>query len=75
MELKAEESESTRVGQNSTQNPHPLHRSMVINTEPFAIPCKNLHADDHDAPVGNPAFGREGEVSKAVVEAAREKFA
>ena len=37
LELNAEESESTLVGQNSTQNPHPLHRSTVIDTEPLAM--------------------------------------
>src|SRR3982751_683160 len=35
-ELNAGESASTLVGQNSTQNPHPLHRSTMIATEPFA---------------------------------------
>src|ERR1017187_2378893 len=37
LELNAEESESTRVGQNSTQKPQPLQRSIVMNTEPLAI--------------------------------------
>src|ERR1017187_8584372 len=54
VELKAEESARTWVGQNSTQNPHPLQRSTVIATWPLAAmgPCwssrsKNLHAVGH----------------------------
>ena len=35
-ELKAEESERTLVGQNSTQNPHALQRSTTIETRPLA---------------------------------------
>src|ERR1039457_5644702 len=37
VELKAEESARTWVGQNSTQNPHPLQRSTVIATWPLAM--------------------------------------
>jgi hypothetical protein len=36
MELKAEESASTRVGQNSTQKPQALQRSTTIDTRPLA---------------------------------------
>src|ERR1035441_10582795 len=36
VELKAEESQRTWVGQNSTQNPQPLHRSTVMATKPLA---------------------------------------
>src|SRR5579864_7389958 len=36
LELKAEESASTCVGQNSTQNPHALHRSTTSETRPLA---------------------------------------
>jgi hypothetical protein len=35
--LKAGESASTFVGQNSTQNAQPLQRSTLIATRPFAI--------------------------------------
>src|SRR3974390_1566660 len=35
-ELKAEESASTCVGQNSTQKPQALQRSTTIETRPFA---------------------------------------
>src|SRR5579862_7490150 len=35
-ELKAEESASTLVGQNSTQKPQALQRSTTIETRPFA---------------------------------------
>src|SRR6266498_1948374 len=38
LELNADESERTLVGQNSTQNPQPLHRSTVIDTKPLAMP-------------------------------------
>jgi hypothetical protein len=34
--LKAEESASTLVGQNSTQKPQALQRSTTIETRPFA---------------------------------------
>src|ERR1700747_2152859 len=36
LELKAEESASTLVGQNSTQKPQALQRSTMIETRPFA---------------------------------------
>jgi hypothetical protein len=36
VELKAEERARTWVGQNSTQNPHPLQRSTVMATKPLA---------------------------------------
>src|ERR1700739_4600804 len=36
LELKAEESASTFVGQNSTQKPHALQRSTTMETRPFA---------------------------------------
>jgi len=39
LELNAEESASTLVGQNSTQKPHALQRSTMMVTRPFA----NLH--------------------------------
>ena len=35
LELKAEDKARTFVGQNSTQNPQPLQRSTIIETEPF----------------------------------------
>jgi hypothetical protein len=35
-ELKAEESDNTCVGQNSTQKPQALQRSTTIETRPFA---------------------------------------
>jgi hypothetical protein len=35
--LNADESSRTSVGQNSTQNPQPLHRSTVMVTKPLAI--------------------------------------
>jgi hypothetical protein len=38
LELNAEDKARTLVGQNSTQNPQPLQRSTVIETEPFAMP-------------------------------------
>src|ERR1019366_9888899 len=53
VELKAEESARTWVGQNSTQNPHPLQRSTVIATWPLAMGpswsshVKRLHAVGH----------------------------
>jgi hypothetical protein len=37
LELKAEESASTLVGQNSTQNPQALQRSTTMETRPFAM--------------------------------------
>ena len=37
LELNAELSARTLVGQNSTQNPQALHRSTTIDTEPRAI--------------------------------------
>jgi hypothetical protein len=36
LELKAEESANTCVGQNSTQKPQALQRSTTIETRPFA---------------------------------------
>src|SRR4029077_7463654 len=36
LELKAEESASTLVGQNSTQKPQALQRSTTMETRPFA---------------------------------------
>ena len=36
LELKAEESASTCVGQNSTQKPQALQRSTTMETRPFA---------------------------------------
>jgi hypothetical protein len=39
--LKAEESASTCVGQNSTQKPHALHRSTTIETRPLATRAPN----------------------------------
>jgi hypothetical protein len=40
--LKAEESASTLVGQNSTQNPHALQRSTTMETRPFAMETPGL---------------------------------
>jgi hypothetical protein len=37
LELKAEDSASTFVGQNSTQNPQALQRSTTMETRPFAM--------------------------------------
>jgi len=36
LELNAEESASTLVGQNSTQKPQALQRSTTMDTRPFA---------------------------------------
>jgi len=36
LELNAEESAKTWVGQNSTQNPHPLQRSTEMEMKPLA---------------------------------------
>ena len=44
LELNAEESSSTFVGQNSTQKPHALHRSMTIETRPFGNQTPNPRA-------------------------------
>ena len=40
--MNADDSASTCVGQNSTQNPQPLHRSTVIATAPLAIGTLHL---------------------------------
>jgi hypothetical protein len=42
LELKAEESASTCVGQNSTQKPQALQRSTTIETLPFATRSPQL---------------------------------
>src|SRR5512146_1764991 len=47
LELYAELSARTLVGQNSTQNPQALHRSTTIDTEPRAI----------ESPFGRSALG------------------
>jgi hypothetical protein len=47
LELNAEESARTFVGQNSTQNPQALHRSTTMETTPLAIPTSFLAAGEH----------------------------
>src|SRR5580704_8393568 len=42
--LKAEESASTCVGQNSTQKPQALQRSATICTDPLAIAALSMNA-------------------------------
>jgi hypothetical protein len=49
LELKAEESARTFVGQNSTQNPHALQRSTTMETRPLAT--KNPHNGVSRTPV------------------------
>ncbi|SPF31584.1 hypothetical protein SBA1_100040 [Candidatus Sulfotelmatobacter kueseliae] len=47
MELKADESASTCVGQNSTQKPQALQRSTTIETRPFATRTPSEKSNDY----------------------------